>query len=66
MLENLREQRGLLKGVQKKMFDIASTLGMSGTVMRLTERRQQGDTYVLFGGMFLVCVIMFFVIRNFT
>ncbi len=61
MLETLRDQRENLKGIQKKMLDIASTLGMSTTVMRLIERRQEGDKYVLFGGMVATCVVMFLV-----
>ena len=31
MLDNLREQRYTLKGLRKKMLDMASTLGMSKT-----------------------------------
>ena len=40
MLESLRNQRDMIKGFRTKMMDIASVLGMSGTVMRLIERRQ--------------------------
>lgn len=29
----------MLQGVQKRLFDIASTLGLSNTVMRLIEKR---------------------------
>jgi len=66
MLESLRNQRDMIKGFRTKMMDIASVLGMSGTVMRLIERRQEGDKYVLFGGMIFTCLIMFLVIRYFT
>jgi Golgi SNAP receptor complex protein 2 len=64
MLESLRDQRETyLKGIQKRMLDIASTLGMSSTVMRLIERRQEGDKYLLFGGMLATCVVMFLVYK---
>ena len=39
ILSNLREQRVSLKGVQRRMLDIANTLGLSNTVLRLIERR---------------------------
>ncbi len=63
MLESLRDQRGSLKGIQKKMLDVASTLGMSSTVMRLIERRQEGDKWILFGGMAATCLVMYLVVR---
>lgn len=66
ILENLRDQRGSLKGIRKKMLDVASMLGMSNTVMRLIERRSEVDKYILFGGMALTCVIMYLVIKYFT
>ena len=66
ILENLRDQRYTIKGFHKKMLDVASTLGMSSTVMRLIERRQEGDKYVLIGGMVITCIVMYVVIRYFT
>jgi len=66
MLENLRNQRETIKGFRRKMMDVANVLGMSGTVMRLIERRQEGDKYVLWGGMVVTCLVMYLVIRNFT
>jgi len=47
-----------LKGAQKKILDIANTLGLSNTVMRLIEKRTFQDKFVLFGGMILTCIIM--------
>ena len=40
MLGDLRDQREMIKGFRRKLVDIAGVLGMSGTVMRLIERRQ--------------------------
>jgi len=62
-IQNLREQRSTLKGVQKKILDVANTLGMSNTVIRLIERRGQGDKYILIGGMVFTCIFMIAVIR---
>ena len=66
ILETLRDQRGMMKGIRKKMLDVASMLGMSNTVMRLIERRSETDKYVLFGGMIVTCVIMYIVVKYFT
>ncbi len=63
ILENLRDQRLTIKGIQKKVLDVASVLGMSNTVMRLIERRSEGDKYILFGGMAATCVIMYLVVK---
>nr|ACO10315.1 Golgi SNAP receptor complex member 2 [Caligus rogercresseyi] len=66
MLENLRDQKGMIKGFQRKLMDISSTLGMSSTVMRVIERRTEGDKYIFFGGMALTSLIVFLVIYYFT
>lgn len=63
ILTNLREQKVTLKGAHKKILDIANTLGLSNTVMRLIEKRTYQDKYVLFGGMFITCVIMILVVK---
>jgi len=67
MLETLRDQRETyLKGFQRKMKDVAATVGMSTTVMGLVQRRQEGDKYVLFGGMLATCVVMLLVYKFLT
>ncbi|XP_054711930.1 Golgi SNAP receptor complex member 2-like [Uloborus diversus] len=66
ILTNLREQRVTLKGTHKKILDIANTLGLSNTVMRLIEKRTYQDKYVLFGGMLITCVVMFLVVKYLT
>jgi len=63
VLDSLRDQRDMLKGIQRRVLDVAATLGMSNTVMRLIERRQEGDKWVLLGGMLLTCLVMFLTIR---
>ena len=59
IISNLREQRLTLKGAHKKILDIANTLGLSNTVMRLIEKRASQDKIILFGGMIVTCIIMF-------
>ena len=66
ILSSLRDQRGLLKGAHKRLVDIGNSLGLSNTVMRLIEKRGQTDKYILFGGMFIFCVLMFLIVKYLT
>ncbi|XP_062612607.1 Golgi SNAP receptor complex member 2-like [Saccostrea cucullata] len=66
VLENLRSQRLTLKGAQRKILDLANTLGLSNTVMRLIERRTYQDKFILYGGMILTLIIMFLIWKYFS
>lgn len=66
IISNIREQRVSLKGAHKKMLDLANTLGLSNTVLRLIERRSHQDKFILFGGMILTCIIMWLVWKYLT
>jgi len=66
ILQSLQDQRDVLKGAKRKLLDVANSLGMSDTVIRLIERRSVGDKYILIGGMVATCVFMFMVLRYFT
>ncbi|CAG0920177.1 unnamed protein product [Notodromas monacha] len=65
ILESLRDQRSSLKGVQRKLLDLANTLGLSNSVIRMIERRAYEDKYILFGGMFATSVIIFLIWKYF-
>lgn len=66
ILENLRDQRNTIKGAQRRIMDIASTLGLSNTTMRLIERRAHEDKYILLGGMFVTLLIIILVVLYLT
>jgi len=66
ILKGLQDQRDVLKGARRKLLDVANSLGMSDTVIRLIERRGAGDKYILVGGMVATCTFMFLVLRYFT
>ncbi|XP_067014476.2 Golgi SNAP receptor complex member 2 isoform X2 [Anabrus simplex] len=66
ILENLRDQRSTLKGAHRRLFDIANTLGLSNTTMRLIERRAYQDKFVLIGGMLVTCVVIALVVVYLT
>jgi Golgi SNAP receptor complex protein 2 len=62
-LNALQQQRGTLKGVQRKMLDMAQTLGLSNNVLRMIERRQFWDKVLLYGGMLATLALIWFVFR---
>ena len=63
VLESLRDQRHMIKGVQRKIIDVASTMNLSNTVIRLIRRRSEGDKWVLFGGMTFTFIVILLVVR---
>lgn len=62
ILSNLRDQGSVLKGAQKKVLDLANTLGLSNTVLRLIERRAVQDKYILYGGMIVVLICLYLIV----
>eukprot|EP00057_Strongylocentrotus_purpuratus_P034346 XP_794856.3 PREDICTED: Golgi SNAP receptor complex member 2-like [Strongylocentrotus purpuratus] len=64
-ITNLRDQRGMLKGAQRKMLDVSNMLGLSNTVMRLIEKRTFQDKIILFGGMILTLIVMYYIYKYF-
>ena len=63
MLDQLGQQRGALKGVHKRVLDLATTLGVSNSVMKMIERRQFLDKLLVYGGMLAVLALLWFVHR---
>ena len=62
-LHALKQQSHALKGVQRKVLDMAATLGLSNNVLRMIERRQFWDKLILYGGMLLTLALIWFVFR---
>jgi len=50
VLDNLVDQRNMLKGTQKMLLDSANTLGLSRDVIGWIERRSTQDMYIFFAG----------------
>jgi len=53
------------QGTQRRILDVANTLGMSQHVLRLIERRNAQDWAILIGGIVVTCVIMIVVVYYF-
>ena len=61
VMDVLGKQRGTLKGVHRKVLDMATTLGVSNSVLRFIERRQFWDRLIVYGGMLLTLALLYFV-----
>ena len=59
-LAALGEQRSSLKGVERKVLDGATKLGLSGSVLRMIERRHFWDKVLVYSGMLLTIVLIWF------
>eukprot|EP00741_Cyanophora_paradoxa_P002404 tig00000076_g2329.t1 len=51
VLRNLVGQRERLKRVQRRMLDVMNSLGLSNTIMRMIERREYTDRWLVYSGM---------------
>lgn len=49
-LDNLIDQRNMLKGTQRRLLDAANTLGLSRDVIGWIEKRSTQDMYIFIGG----------------
>jgi len=65
-LTSLQDQKNVIKRTKTRMLNFANTLGLSNTVLQMIERRAFQDKFVLFGGMLLTIVIIFFIYLYFT
>lgn len=65
-LESLRSQRMTLKGAQRRIMDMANTLGLSNHTMRLIERRAKQDKVILLAGVFITLFVIALVIIYLT
>jgi golgi SNAP receptor complex member 2 len=63
ILESMRDQRGVLKGARKKLLDIAGTLGLSNTTMRMIEKRAAQDKVLLIAGMVITLLIVVLTVK---
>lgn len=65
-LSSLVGQRQRMRWVNRKMLDIGNKIGLSNSTMRMIERRDATDAYLVFGGMvvtMLVIYVLYFVMK---
>ncbi|KAF7558351.1 hypothetical protein G7046_g5791 [Stylonectria norvegica] len=66
VLGDLGQQREMLKGTQKRLYNVANTLGVSGDTIRMVERRAREDKWIFFAGVivfFLFCWLVLHYLR---
>jgi Golgi SNAP receptor complex protein 2 len=59
-LTGLVQQRQQLRGVKRVVLDIGNRLGLSNATLRIIERRDITDAYLVFGGMIVTCIVIYF------
>lgn len=59
-LTGLVGQRSRMRWVNRKMLDIGNKIGLSNSTMRMIERRDATDAYLVFGGMVLTLLVIYF------
>ncbi len=63
VLGDLGDQREMLKNTQRKLYNIGTTLGISGDTIRMVERRAKQDKWILWGGVAVFLAFVYFVLR---
>ncbi|EED95273.1 predicted protein [Thalassiosira pseudonana CCMP1335] len=59
-LSNLVGQRQRMRWVNRKMLDIGNKIGLSNSTMRMIERRDATDAWLVFGGMIVTLLVIYF------
>ncbi|KAL7534187.1 hypothetical protein ACHAXR_005707, partial [Thalassiosira sp. AJA248-18] len=59
-LSSLVGQRQRMRWVNRKMLDIGNKIGLSNSTMRMIERRDSTDAYLVFGGMVVTMIVIYF------
>ena len=57
--DNLRADSAIFKKTKTKMLSILNTIGLSNTLMRLTDKRSSQDQWILYGMMVVSVLIMY-------
>ncbi|KAK3323235.1 hypothetical protein B0T19DRAFT_372181 [Cercophora scortea] len=66
VLGDLNTQRDMLKNTQRKLYSVAGTLGISGSTIRMIDRRARQDKWIFWGGVvvfFLFCWLVVHYLR---
>lgn len=66
VLGDLGQQREMLKGTQRRLYNVANTLGISGDTIRMVERRAMQDKWIFYSGVvvfFLFCWLVIHFLR---
>lgn len=65
VLENLGEQKEMLKSTRRKIYGVANTLGISTDTIRMVERRASQDKRIFYGGVVILVVCFYLILKYF-
>ncbi|KAK9825436.1 hypothetical protein WJX81_007409 [Elliptochloris bilobata] len=57
-LASMSGQRERLKSAQRKALDLLNSIGLSDSVLRMIDRRQQWDKWLTYGGMVVTLAVL--------
>eukprot|EP00744_Colponema_vietnamica_P023313 GILI01033705.1.p1 GENE.GILI01033705.1~~GILI01033705.1.p1 ORF type:complete len:228 (+),score=25.06 GILI01033705.1:48-686(+) len=58
ILNSLSDQKDKIKGAQRKVLDVANSLGLSSSLLRIIDRRHQMDRWLVYGGMIVTLIVL--------
>mmetsp|Transcript_134841 Transcript_134841/g.336452 ORF Transcript_134841/g.336452 Transcript_134841/m.336452 type:complete len:236 (-) Transcript_134841:63-770(-) len=59
IFSNIVDQNKILKNTKKKILDVASSMGVSASLVNVIDRRNKEDKWLVYGGMILTLFILF-------
>ncbi|KAF1992499.1 hypothetical protein K402DRAFT_388155 [Aulographum hederae CBS 113979] len=63
VLADLSRQRDVMKGTQRRLYSVGTTLGISGDTIRMVERRAKQDKWIFWGGVVVFVGFCWLVLR---
>ncbi|KAA8915174.1 hypothetical protein TRICI_002669 [Trichomonascus ciferrii] len=63
VLGDLAEQRDVLKRTQRSIYSVASTLGVSTDTIRMVEKRALEDKWIFYGGIIVMLLCFYFILK---
>ena len=63
VLGDLGNQRDILKGTQRRLYSVATTLGVSGDTIRMVERRAKQDKWIFWASILVFFGLCYLVLR---
>lgn len=63
VLGDLGTQKEILKGTQKRLYDAAAVLGISGDTIRMVERRAKQDKWIFWAGVVIFVIFCYLVLK---
>lgn len=65
VLQDLGEQREFLRTTQKAIYSVGNTLGLSNETIRMVERRALQDKWIFYGGVLVMFVAFYYILKWF-